>query len=1530
MPHLLLLLLLATLLSAPALSAQEHPRLFRDASIHATGAEWIAAQRAKAAADPFPAMLAANERAAYFDRYPARPSTLAALYLFDWAGIGNNRTAEDWAALARMKTLALIADPGRWANPDMRSLSRGIDTLHVGVAYDILSTSADWQNHTVAAVEQGITRLTDTPYALLMPPQYVGLPLNEAVSLALRLNADSLVASGGPGWPGNDRVGNNWFAVRYGGALFGYLASDEIFDTSAWNTALQRLSTHLDATLTRSPAAQGWNPEGHGYIWFPGWHTLPLVLALRNTGGPDLTQTWPALNLTLWAAGYATGVVPVARVPDLNQALALGIRPDFSDDHNAWGPEGTAGLAFALAPPELLGGMKWIYRRLAGDLGDDGWDAEAGNGLYSLLFWPEMPEENPTRAWGNIYYDPAFGLATFRRSYGDGSPEQVGDSDDTHAMVRDISVSMTANLRPPLGGHSGPDALSPRILGLGQIWATGQGRNNDVSASTTLFSDDPTTLTSAATRFGTRVTDTYFRRRTGDGYIIMEADVGDGGVVDHTRRLLVDYSGQGGAPAVFLISDSTKTRHPWWRLNTFIGHTVDISTPGRFLLSAPTGERLLGVASINGPAPALRTGTRPRGNELVFNGAAYSQNRWVDFQAGADGEVLVAIVLVPAGDPLPDVEITRHADGSAMASLSRDGYPGIEYSFHGNHIEVDGWNPPDLIVTQPLAGATLAQSLGEHLHVPVSGTVTATGSGDIVSVEVLLNDALVATLPIHAPSASWGPVILPTLPVGEHRVSVRALDELNEEKQVDVDFRVTATQPPIVAFTSPSAANRIWAGQDLVLRGRAADPEGRLNRVEIWEYRHADFYAGAGPRWRTIGNATLGTGATWHFTLPDIPAGRFAFFARAVDSDGDTTDSPVLEILSSVLFGDDPVYGDAGNFMKNLRFNDTGLWALEFIDGAVALRARDGDHRMKQAFLLGTGASASFRLRLQARALDMPGTQDRYEVAFGAGHLLDMTRTNSIQPEATWVADPSAGTRVYEGANQHQPGFLETFGKHLRTDPGHPHSPRTDFAGLPDHDWNEVVVTRLGTQLSVEVNDRLILQGSDPRVRTPGRVGLGFKRSVASHLYFRDIAFDWLDEAGEPLPHLPATIAWHTPANHSDVPAGQPIELRGTVESPGEIADLALFAGADFLGAPQFADGEWSLLWEAPVIGTYSLALRVTDSEDRVTWSEPRFLVVSTHGGAGGNAPPAVTIGQDPSIAAPAFGLAGSAVDPDGAVAVVRLFLEDTFIGHGRIAGNTWSYSLTNLPTGTYTFTAEAFDDRGGRAVTSFTTDVDGNAPPTISSIPNQTFAQGVATGPLAFTVSDDETPVDDLLLTVESSNPVLVPTESITLGGTGTQRTIEVSPVSGESGFAVITLTVTDAGGKSASTVFTVTVLAPPVPTTLTVSPASTGVAPTGSVAFSAVLRDQFGDPVDPQPTLAWAVSGGGTISPAGVFTAGNLTGGPHTVTVTGGGFTATALVSIAGAPPSKRTVVHWAGDYVAAHQCNPAKPEMGGWGVD
>jgi hypothetical protein len=95
---------------------------------------------------------------------------------------------------------------------------------------------------------------------------------------------------------------------------------------------------------------------------------------------------------------------------------------------------------------------------------------------------------------------------------------------------------------------------------------------------------------------------------------------------------------------------------------------------------------------------------------------------------------------------------------------------------------------------------------------------------------------------------------------------------------------------------------------------------------------------------------------------------------------------------------------------------------------------------------------------------------------------------------------------------------------------------------------------------------------------------------------------------------------------------------------------------------------------------------------------------------------------------------------------------------------------------------------------------------PTISDIPNITITEGDAPAAIPFTVGDLETDATALTVTKSSSNQSLVPNENISLGGTGVNRTVTITPVAGGYGTATITLTVTD-GENTASDSFLLTV---------------------------------------------------------------------------------------------------------------------------
>jgi len=123
-----------------------------------------------------------------------------------------------------------------------------------------------------------------------------------------------------------------------------------------------------------------------------------------------------------------------------------------------------------------------------------------------------------------------------------------------------------------------------------------------------------------------------------------------------------------------------------------------------------------------------------------------------------------------------------------------------------------------------------------------------------------------------------------------------------------------------------------------------------------------------------------------------------------------------------------------------------------------------------------------------------------------------------------------------------------------------------------------------------------------------------------------------------------------------------------------------------------------------------------------------------------------------------------------------------------------------------------------------------GNMPPSISAISNQVIRVNTSTTEIPFTVADAETPLDSLTVIFTSSNQSLVPDGNILQGGSGANRTVQVVPSFDQTGTATISAVITDGGGKSAVTMFTVTVL--PDNTTPTIS----SIAPVNGLAGAVI----------------------------------------------------------------------------------------------
>lgn len=101
---------------------------------------------------------------------------------------------------------------------------------------------------------------------------------------------------------------------------------------------------------------------------------------------------------------------------------------------------------------------------------------------------------------------------------------------------------------------------------------------------------------------------------------------------------------------------------------------------------------------------------------------------------------------------------------------------------------------------------------------------------------------------------------------------------------------------------------------------------------------------------------------------------------------------------------------------------------------------------------------------------------------------------------------------------------------------------------------------------------------------------------------------------------------------------------------------------------------------------------------------------------------------------------------------------------------------------------------------------ISSNTPPTISSIDDLIIDEDMSAGPLSFTINDAETSPTDLSVTTSSDNTSLVPLSAIVINGTGSNLTLEISPVANGYGTCVIDILVSD-GALSANESFLLTV---------------------------------------------------------------------------------------------------------------------------
>jgi hypothetical protein len=247
--------------------------------------------------------------------------------------------------------------------------------------------------------------------------------------------------------------------------------------------------------------------------------------------------------------------------------------------------------------------------------------------------------------------------------------------------------------------------------------------------------------------------------------------------------------------------------------------------------------------------------------------------------------------------------------------------------------------------------------------------------------------------------------------------------------------------------------------------------------------------------------------------------------------------------------------------------------------------------------------------------------------------------------------------------------------------------------------------------------------------------------------------------------------------------------------------------------------------------------------------------------------------------------------DADGDTLSYAWKLDGASVGSN---GNAYTYSPSATEAGSHTIEVTVSDGKGGTVKQTWNVTVTAptNQAPTVATAAKATPSPATGTTTTLSVLGADDGGEANLTYSWATTGTPPAVVAFSPNGANAAKNTTATFTKAGSYGFQV---TIKDAGNLTVTSSVNVTVNQ--TLTAITVSPATASVNTGATQQFTATAKDQFSANLTTQPTFSWTVSGGGTISSAGLFTPGGTTaGGPYTVTATGGGKSNNATLAVNG----------------------------------
>ena len=225
----------------------------------------------------------------------------------------------------------------------------------------------------------------------------------------------------------------------------------------------------------------------------------------------------------------------------------------------------------------------------------------------------------------------------------------------------------------------------------------------------------------------------------------------------------------------------------------------------------------------------------------------------------------------------------------------------------------------------------------------------------------------------------------------------------------------------------------------------------------------------------------------------------------------------------------------------------------------------------------------------------------------------------------------------------------------------------------------------------------------------------------------------------------------------------------------------------------------------APAAGQSGVSTITLTVSDGTKSCATAFTLTAANAVGGNTAPTISSIASDVIASGTAFGPAlfvtKDTEQAENTLTVTSSSSNTTLVPAANITltGTTYGRTVTVTPaagqTGRVTITLTVSDGTNTSSCAFVLEVVSGNTVPSISALPGLVnVVMGSTPTPVNFTIADAESAPGDLRVTATSSNTTLLPNANISLGGSGANRTVTLTPASGQTGAATVTLLLRDA----------------------------------------------------------------------------------------------------------------------------------------